>query len=212
MRTTRTITDGQGLTPTGGMVTREQALGAYNVLLAKGLADYFERLEVAGSVRRGREMVHDLDIVGIPRVACTFAIAEFMRGLCTDLKSFRGGEKMVSAVVRSPSSSSPSSGTKDEGRGDEPTLREVQVDIYFATPENFGMLLTVRTGSAQHNVYMARMAKSIGLKFAAGSGVLAPHGEVLGARTEEEVFGAFGLTVPEPRLREIACGIPLWMK
>ena len=180
------------------------ALEAANLVI-DGIMQHCERIEIAGSLRRGREMVGDVDLVAIAGPGAALRIGQVMRELHVGAaKDYRAGEKMVSAVVRVPA---------EWTRGtEEAQWTEVQVDVYFATPENFGMLMVVRTGSAQHNVYMAKLARSLNMKFAAGSGVLDKDGNVMGAKTEEEVFGAFGLEVPVPEQREIICGMPAWMR
>lgn len=178
------------------VIARETALAAFE-FLREYVGSHFERLEVAGSVRRGRERVHDLDVVGLGKPGAPLLTRGALERYVVEAHGFRAGERMLSGDFWFP-----------EGRNGT----ECPVDIYFATAENFGMLMVVRTGSALHNVWMAQTCKTMGVKFAAGSGVLDAQGNVVGARTEAEVFGALGLTVPEPRLREMGNGEPKWMK
>lgn len=205
---TRTVTDGSGDTGTrrhgdaGIRIPREEALAVAKDVLAM-IGPHVERVEIAGSLRRQRETVGDIDIVAIPKPGGAVKIGAALRDLhCGAANDFRAGDKLQSAVVGHGRYGLCGPGGRQE--------REVQVDIYFATPENFGMLMVVRTGSAQHNVWMAKLAQRLNRKFAAGSGVLDRDGNVLGSRTEEEVFGAFRLTVPAPDMREIVAGHPKW--
>lgn len=174
------------------------------------IAPYVELVTVAGSVRRLRESCGDIDIVAIPKAGGAVRIAQMLRELhCGEAKEYRAGDKMASAVVGHGRYGLCGPGGRQE--------REAQVDVYFATPENFGMLLCVRTGSAQHNIYMAKLAQRMGMKFAASEGIVQnsetrnQNAELPRGRTEEEVFGALGLLVPEPRVREIVRGHPIWM-
>lgn len=221
------VTEGTEGTQGAGMRMAWKDASAVATDVMAMLGPHVERVAVAGSIRRLRESCGDVDIVAIPRGevkveveaeagrgrgAARMRIGQIMREMCVDLKTFRGGEKMISAVVGHGRYGLCGPGGRQE--------REAQVDVYFATPENFGMLLCVRTGSAQHNIYMAKLAQRMGMKFAAGTGV-EPAGvnhkdtktqRVAEGRTEESVFGAFGLLVPEPRDREIVRGIPIWME
>ena len=186
-------------------MAREEAMKVAVDVMAM-IGPFVERAEIAGSLRRQRETVGDIDIVAIPKAGGTVRIAAALRDLhCGAASDFRAGDKLQSAVVGhgryglcGPC-----------GRGE----REAQVDVYFATEEDFGMILCVRTGSAQHNVYMAQLCKRMGMKFAAGTGIeTAKDAKNAKGRTEEEVFGAMGLLVPRPEDREIVCGIPKWME
>jgi DNA polymerase (family 10) len=139
-----------------------------------------ERLAIAGSIRRGRETVGDMDILvtssqpAIVMEAFTAlpAIAELLE---------RGGTK---SAVR-----------HREG---------IQVDLRVVEPESFGAALVYFTGSKQHNIRIREMAQRRRLKISE-YGVF---DETTGARTagatEEEVYRTIGLPWIPPELREDA--------
>jgi DNA polymerase (family 10) len=67
-----------------------------------------------------------------------------------------------------------------------------QVDFYCAKPSTFGIHLLVRTGSAEHNMWLAGYAISKGMRIKYNEGLI-KDGMVIAGKTEQEVFEALGL-------------------
>jgi DNA polymerase (family 10) len=162
------------------MKLEEASVLAHDIVEAiKHLCDP-QRVEVVGSIRRGRPEVHDVDIVLIPQQWMWHNIVHTLK------------HRLGAAVVES---------------GPELVrliIQEIQVDLYRATPKTWGVLLLIRTGSTQHNIKLCSHAKSMGLMLSAAHGVLKiEDGKVIASRTEEEIFSALGLAYVEPKNREV---------
>jgi DNA polymerase (family 10) len=78
----------------------------------------------------------------------------------------------------------------------------VQVDIYYASLENWGITLLVRTGSTEHNKKLIAIAKRQGFYFSVARGIENREGKVIASQTEEELFSALGLRYIPPEERE----------
>jgi len=74
-----------------------------------------------------------------------------------------------------------------------------QIDLYFATPETWGTLVLIRTGSAEHNIKLSMIAQKEGLKLSHNG--LTRKGKVI-ATVEKELFEALDLPYVEPEERE----------
>ncbi|MCH2612249.1 MAG: DNA polymerase/3'-5' exonuclease PolX [Pirellulales bacterium] len=138
------------------------------------------KIELAGSYRRRRETVGDLDILVVSENA--EAVMDHF-----------GAYHLVESVI---------------GRGDtKMSVRieeSLQVDLRVVPAESFGAALQYFTGSKDHNVVLRGLAKQKGLKINE-YGVFKMDGDketyVAGA-TEEEVYAAMELPVFPPELRE----------
>ncbi len=86
-----------------------------------------------------------------------------------------------------------------------------QVDFYRATAQTFGIQELIRTGSADHNMWLAGYSISKGFRLKYSEGLMRDEVSVAG-ETEESVFTALGLQYPEPQFREIADGKPVWLE
>jgi DNA polymerase (family X) len=162
------------------------------------LQPYCERVEIAGSVRRGKADVGDIDIVAIPKAVDS--PSPF--GGISHYKDFETWRLLVPVALRR-------CGLRFEEGGPE-LIRcsfadGFQVDVYHARPETWGVILLVRTGSREHNVKLCGLAKSKGLMLSAAKGVVSDGGtgEIIASRTEEEIFGALGLAFIAPKDREV---------
>jgi len=133
--------------------------------------------EVAGSFRRGKETVGDLDILAVARqtAGAMDCLAAFP-GVATVLA--RGETKMSVRL----------------GSG-------LQVDLRVVPEESFGAALQYFTGSQAHNIVLRGMAKGRGLKINE-YGVFRGDQRIAG-KTEEEVYAALGLPWIPPELREV---------
>ncbi len=138
------------------------------------------RVETAGSLRRMRETVKDIDILVTARDAAP--VMRAFVGLPGVAEVLAHGETKSS--VRLP-----------EG---------IQADLRVVEPEAFGAALQYFTGSKAHNIRVRDLAVRKGLKLSE-YGVFAARGErrVAGA-SEEEVYAALGLPWIPPELREDA--------
>ena len=136
------------------------------------------RVEVAGSLRRGRESAHDIDLV-----AAWDAPGDLQEALAAD-----------SAVERVLSRG-------DTGIG-VATHTGVRVELAVGPPASFGNLLQHATGSAAHNVRLRELAVRRGLSVSQ-HGIAGPDGTIQAA-DEDEVYAALGLAPIPPELREDA--------
>ncbi len=135
-----------------------------------------DKLVIAGSYRRARVTVGDLDIL---------AAAEDGQRLVDHFVAFDGVEKILSR--------SRTRATVMLGSG-------LQVCLRVAAPQIFGAALHYFTGSEAHNVQIWRLGKKRGLRITE-YGVF--DGErLIAGETEESVFRSLGLPYIPPELRE----------
>jgi DNA polymerase (family 10) len=143
-----------------------------------------DKVQVVGSIRRKRSEVHDIDIVLIPQAWMWNTIAQILKNnMMADI--VKAGPELVTLKIPT-----------------QALAETVQVDIYKARPETWGVLLLIRTGSKEHNIKLCSRAKSMGLMLSAAQGVI-KDGKVIASRTEEEIFAALGLAYVEPKDREV---------
>ena len=132
------------------------------------------RAEVAGSYRRARETVHDLDFVASTR------------GGAALLTDFVGRPFVASVLAHGP--------TKASVR----MSNGIQCDVRAVTPEEFPCALLYFTGSKEHNVKLRARA----LKHGWSLNEYRLEGCPDALRDEADVFKALGLEFIEPELRE----------
>jgi DNA polymerase (family 10) len=131
---------------------------------------------VAGSFRRMKETVGDLDILAAAsepqRVMDRFARYPEVK------KLLASGGTRASAVLACG----------------------IQVDLRVVAPESFGAALVYFTGSKAHNIALRRLAQELGLKINE-YGVFRGRERIAG-ETEASVYAAAGLPCIAPELRE----------
>ena len=138
------------------------------------------QLEFAGSYRRGKETVGDLDML----------VTSTDSGSVMDHFATYG--EITSTIVRGD--------TKMSVRLDE----EFQVDLRVVPNESFGAALQYFTGSKEHNVVMRGRAKAKGLKVNEW-GVYKIDGdqqEWIAGESEADVYATLDLPVFDPETRE----------
>jgi DNA polymerase (family 10) len=149
---------------------------------AEALVDYLKRVRgvkqvvVAGSYRRMKETVGDLDILVTAQT--DGAVMERFTAYDEVRKVLEQGETRCSVVLKSG----------------------LQVDLRLVPAESYGAALYYFTGSKAHNIAVRRLAQAQGLKINE-YGVFRGEQRVAGD-TEESVFAAVGLPFIAPELRE----------
>lgn len=153
------------------------------------------RLEAAGSLRRGRETVGDLDILAVADdpAALSAALGE-MRGVTDVLAS---GETKTSVRMSVPAQRGPAAA--------------IQVDLRIVPEEAFGAALLYFTGSKEHNIRLRERARKKTLTLneyglfpdEPGDGPPQSRGvEPVASRTEEAIYAALDLPYLPPEIRE----------
>jgi len=148
-----------------------------------------EKIEIAGSIRRQKPKVHDIDFVVVTKSDFEWQkISEELKRLKATLSC--QGRSVIKAYL-------PCHGGL------------FQVDFYRAQTSTFGIHLLVRTGSAEHNMWLASYAISNGMRIKYSEGLI-KDGVAVTGEPEQSVFEALGLPYPLPFEREIVDGKPVW--
>ncbi len=134
------------------------------------------RVVVAGSYRRRKDTVGDLDIL----VTCS-------KGQ-TAVDHFIAYDEIAKVVAKGPT------------RATVVLKSGIQVDLRVVPPNSYGAALHYFTGSKSHNIAIRKLGQVRGLKI--NEYGIFRDGKRIGGRNEEEVFAAVGLPYIEPELRE----------
>jgi DNA polymerase (family 10) len=150
--------------------------------IANSLVDYLKKakglkhITVAGSFRRRKETVGDLDIL-VTAAKGSDVMERFIK--------YEDIEKVVS---------------RGETRSSLLLRNGIHVDLRVVPEVSYGAALHYFTGSKAHNIAVRKMGVRKGLKINE-YGVFKGNRRIAG-RTEEEVFGKVGLPFIEPEMRE----------
>ena len=149
-----------------------------------------DRIEVAGSIRRQKSKVHDIDFAAVAKTDADWQkINEKLKQL--KAKPNCSGNSVIKAYLLCQNGL-------------------FQVDFYRAKPQTFGIHLLVRTGSADHNMWLAGYAISKGMRIKYSQGLIKDNNAIAG-ENEKEAFATLGLSYPLPSEREVVDGKPVWM-
>lgn len=192
----------------------------YAEKIAEWLAPHCEFIEIAGSVRRRRPNPNDVDLVVIPKHR---TVKDMLGAVIEDtLPLIAHLNEYVASQARKDRAENPSIGYRmpgDHGAGGElrkvsqeslPSgprenilikLKSCDLDIFLATEETLGSVLLCRTGSVQHNIYLAERARAHGSQWKTQTGIWR-DGELIASRTEHAIFAALKLDWLEPEKRE----------
>ena len=158
------------------------------------LKPFCRNVMVAGSFRRGKPTINDLDIVVNQNLPSSTVRDPWLHAVKAVRYRFgaiteKQGDKLATLYL-------PFSGKDANGH--------VQADFYCADSKTWGILLLVRTGSKEHNVKLCNLALNKGFRLQYSVGLTDKAGRVVAGRTEEEVFSALGLAFVEPKDREVS--------
>ena len=138
-----------------------------------------EAVSLAGSIRRMRDTIADIDVVvgtrtPEPVMAAVVALPQVDRVLSR-------GSTLASVLLG---------------------VSGVQCDVRAVEPESYGAALQYFTGSKDHNVQLREMAVRRGLRINEYGVFRVEYDRKVGGRTEEEVYQALNLPWIPPEIRE----------
>jgi DNA polymerase (family 10) len=146
-----------------------------------------EKITPAGSLRRGRETVGDLDILVTGECARNIAERDAVIGQIVKfpgiLEVLVKGENKVSFKLRSG----------------------MQVDVRVLPPESFGAAMQYFTGSKNHNVTLRQRALKMGYTLNEYGLAKLDDNSVVASHTEDDIYRTLGLDCIPPEMRE-NCG------
>ncbi|MFQ5696365.1 MAG: DNA polymerase/3'-5' exonuclease PolX, partial [Terriglobia bacterium] len=139
-----------------------------------------EKVTAAGSLRRGRETIGDLDLLLISTEVD--AVSDHILAYPEIAEKIAKGENKVSVRLNNG----------------------MQVDVRILEKKSYGAALLYFTGSKPHNIQLRGLAKDKGWKLSEYALETIKGSRWVAGRTEEEIYRKLGLAYIEPELREDA--------
>ena len=143
-----------------------------------------EKITPAGSLRRGRETVGDLDILVTGKACCSDderqQLIQHVIKLPGLMEIIAQGENKISFRLRGG----------------------MQVDVRLLPPDCFGAAMQYFTGSKAHNVALRQRALKMGYTLSEYSLARLEDEQAVAGKTEEEIYAKLKLDYIPPELRE----------
>jgi len=137
------------------------------------------RIQIAGSIRRKKKLIKDIEIVAIPK---PYNIGLFQSGIATVLDKWKVKKghlpcKYTQRILPSG----------------------IKLDLFFADKINWGYILAIRTGSSTFSNNLAKRWLKMGYK--GQDGYLTRNGIVVNTPEEKDIFDLCNIPFVEPHLR-----------
>ena len=139
------------------------------------------QVEAAGSLRRRKETIGDIDILvsaldkNKKKIGDNFTQADFVKQILAK------GETKVSVLL------------KHSGK---------QVDLRIVNEDEWGAALQYFTGSKSHNIHLRTIAKEKGYKISEYGIFSIKNEKKVAGKTEEEIYNTLGFQIMPPEMRE----------
>ena len=146
-----------------------------------------EKIEIAGSVRRRKETIRDIDVL----------VASKNHSKIIDAFTNLQGVQRILAKGQTKSS------IRIEG---------IQADLRVVNENIFGAALLYFTGSQQHNIHLRKIAIKKSMKLSEYGIFDKETNKLLASKTEEECYRKLDLSYVEPEIREDTGEIEIAMK
>jgi DNA polymerase (family 10) len=151
----------------------------------RALGKAIDSVVPAGSLRRGKETVGDLDLlVTLSAKRITTKLSEEVAAHILKAPDIRevlaSGENKVSFLL----------------------TNDLQVDVRFLDKDSFGAALLYFTGSKEHNVRLRGRANTMGYTLNEYALTTLKGNRVVASKTEEDIYAKLKLPYIEPELRE----------
>jgi len=146
--------------------------------LIKFLEKYAEKISLAGSLRRRKETIGDMDIL---------AVSLNPEKLMDEFTSMNEVDKILA---------------KGETKSSVRLKSGIQVDLRIVDKESFGSALQYFTGSKEHNIEVRKIAVRNGYKLNEYGLFDKKSNKKIAGETEEGVYKALGMQYIPPELRE----------
>lgn len=143
--------------------------------ILKQLEPFIARGQLAGSIRRKKTIVRDIDIVIELKPDNLDNLKKYLEE--TGILKLKG-KKLIRFI----------------------TNDNIQVDIYIVSKENYEPLLLIRTGSKEHNVKLTTRSHIFNYKLTANGLIDMKTGSVI-ATSEQDIFKALKMNYIEPENR-----------
>ena len=157
---------------------------AYKIALEvlEQLKPHCERIAIAGSVRRKKAEVGDIELALIPK---PYEVGLFQSGIATVVNQW---EKVKGELPRRYTQRVLPSGIK--------------LDLFFADESNWGLAFALRTGSAE---FSSRVLACGWVRngFKSSGGYLFKYGEKFEVKEEKDLFNLIGIHYVEPENRNL---------
>lgn len=179
------------------------------------ILDVCDKVEIAGSIRRGKQQVHDIEILAMPK----FEVKQEMLLDGVVERKVNLLHQRMQQLLRNGTV------TADRQRKDRhkdpfgeryyrvnfnPGNLKIPIDLFVVLPPaQWGTQLVIRTGCAEFSHWIVSLRISHGLRFRDGH--LERMGQVIDTPTEESVFEALRLPFVPPERRELdEHDLPMW--
>lgn len=144
------------------------------------LAPHCERIEIAGSIRRKKPEVKDIEIVAIPKPYQTGLFQDGIAEIVSQWEKVKGELpcKYTQRIL-------------PEG---------IKLDLFFAEPGNWGLIFAIRTGSAEYS-HKVLATGWVARGYHSKDGWLHVGKKVYEVREEIDLFNRLSIPFVEPEFR-----------
>lgn len=146
------------------------------------LTPFCERIEIAGSIRRKKPFVKDIEIVAIPK---PYDVGLFQSGIATIVNQWQKvkGELPCKYTQRK-------------------LPDDIMLDLFFAERGNWGLIYAIRTGSAEysHKILATGWVKN---GYKSKDGYLIYNNKSIAVLEEKDLFARSGVHFIDPEFRNM---------
>lgn len=174
--------------------------------VVKLLAEACAQIWVAGSVRRRKTEVHDIELVAVPRGELV-SQAPLLPGFGTVLAGTSPLEVRVSELIDGGLLAYDHQVRRNGAKYKRFILHDQVVELFIASPDNAGNILALRTGDSDFSHALVTHRREGGLlpgHLVQRDGYLWHGGERIPCPDEKTFFAALGVHPIEPQFRNAA--------